>query len=95
MILQILICGFGIIIYLEIFDCGTGTAKSFVSVANIVLNFLKKRIQYIPMPNNIQKKHYQTFTQANLLQLRKIGYPYSFIDIYTGINKYLNWLNNC
>lgn len=75
-----------------IFDCGTGIATSFESIANIILNFFNnKNIQHIPMPSDLQK-HYQTFTKANSLQLQKIGYPHKFTEINDGIHKYLNWL---
>lgn len=75
-----------------IFDCGTGISRSFTSVVDIILNFFnKKNIEYIPMPQNF-KKHYQTFTKANLLQLKHTGYQTSFVNINDGIHKYLNWL---
>lgn len=78
-----------------IFDCGTGTSASFQYVADTVLNFLKKKhtIKYIPMPKNL-KNHYQTFTKANLLQLKKAGYKHLFTNLNEGINKYLNWLTH-
>lgn len=77
-----------------IFDCGTGIATSFQSIADIVLDFFKKKItlKYIPFPENL-KKHYQIFTKANLLQLQKSGYQFSFINLNTGIYQYLNWLS--
>lgn len=75
-----------------IFDCGTGIAESFESIANIVLKFFNKnKIQYVPMPESLQN-HYQIFTKANLLQLRNIGYQRLFINVNDGIYQYLNWL---
>lgn len=75
-----------------IFDCGTGISKSFAFITKIILNFFhKQKIQYIPIPQNLQK-HYQTFTKANSFQLRNIGYTYPFTKIHNGIHKYLNWL---
>lgn len=76
-----------------IFDCGTGVSNSFEYVANVILSFFNNKglLKYISIPNKLDK-HYQTFTQANIDQLRNIGYVKPFISIKNGIFKYLNWL---
>lgn len=77
-----------------VFDCGTGVANSFEYIANIVLSFFNQGLlKYIPMPNEINE-HYQIFTQANIDQLRNLGYVKSLINVKNGIFKYLNWLIN-
>lgn len=58
-----------------IFDCGTGLVESFEYVANTVLNFFnKKTIQYVPMPQNLQK-HYQFFTKSKYFSTKKCRVP--------------------
>lgn len=75
-----------------VFDCGTGIAHSFEYISDIVLKFFNKNLfKYIPMPDKLYK-HYQTFTQANIDQLRHVGYEKSFMNLKNGIHKYLNWL---
>ncbi|WP_395480125.1 ADP-glyceromanno-heptose 6-epimerase [Candidatus Curculioniphilus buchneri] len=77
-----------------IFNCGTGQAETFQTIANAVLDYHKKEtIEYISFPKNL-KGVYQTYTQANLNKLRSSGYNRSFTTINTGIVEYLNWLNN-
>ena len=56
-----------------IFNCGTGRAESFQSVADAVLDYHKKgEIDYIPFPEHL-KGRYQSFTQADLTKFRKTG----------------------
>lgn len=77
-----------------IFDCGTGIANSFEYIANIVLKFFNKNLlKYMPMPHQLYK-HYQTFTRANINQLKDIGYENLFINVKNGIYQYLSWLKN-
>ncbi|SNC59151.1 ADP-glyceromanno-heptose 6-epimerase [Sodalis endosymbiont of Henestaris halophilus] len=76
-----------------IFNCGTGQAESFCSVANTVVSYHKKgQLEYIPFPKKLQKK-YQTYTQADLTQMRKAGYNNKFKTVYDGVIEYLGWLN--
>ncbi|QOI11336.1 ADP-glyceromanno-heptose 6-epimerase [Blochmannia endosymbiont of Colobopsis nipponica] len=76
-----------------IFNCGTGTPKSFQSIADIVLNFYKKNdITYIDVPNLINKQ-YQTFTKADITKIRFAGYKKTFKQIDMGIIEYLKWLD--
>lgn len=76
-----------------IFNCGTGRAESFQTVADAVLNFHKKgEIDYIPFPDKL-KGRYQTFTQADLTKFRKVGCPIEFKSVAEGTTEYMKWLN--
>ncbi|VFP84487.1 ADP-L-glycero-D-manno-heptose-6-epimerase [Candidatus Erwinia haradaeae] len=77
-----------------IFNCGSGYATSFQDVANILLGYHKKNIiEYTPFPDNL-KGCYQEFTEANLSQLRLVGYNQPFQSISEGILDYMEWLNS-
>ena len=77
-----------------IFNCGTGHAESFQAVADAVLDFHQKgEIEYIPFPEQL-KGCYQSFTEADLTNLRKTGCPIQFKNVKEGITEYMKWLNN-
>ncbi|UAJ66236.1 ADP-glyceromanno-heptose 6-epimerase [Candidatus Schneideria nysicola] len=79
-----------------IFNCGTGIAESFQNVAEIILkNFNRSidTIRFIPFSKNMSRKHYQTFTKANLNKLKETGYNKPFKTIKEGIPLYTTWLN--
>lgn len=77
-----------------IYDCGTGVAESFQSISDEVLKFHNiHSIKYIPFPENL-KGYYQTYTKANMNELRSVGYNKSFKTITEGIRTYLNLLNH-
>lgn len=76
-----------------IYNCGTGRAESFQAVADAVLSYHKTgKIDYIPFPENL-KGRYQTYTQADLTQLRAIGCPIKFKTVAEGTIEYMKWLN--
>ena len=76
-----------------IFNCGTGRAESFQSVADAVLNYHQKgEIDYIPFPEHL-KGRYQSFTQADLTKFRKTGCPIEFKTVAQGTTEYMKWLN--
>ena len=76
-----------------IFNCGTGRAESFQSVADAVLDYHKKgEIDYIPFPEHL-KGRYQSFTQADLTKFRKTGCPIEFKTVSQGTTEYMQWLN--
>lgn len=76
-----------------IFNAGTGKAQPFNDVANTVLKWHGKgRINYIPFPDNL-KGRYQSFTEADLTQLRAAGYERKFLTVQQGVHDYLDWLN--
>lgn len=51
----------------------------------------EKKIEYISFPEDLKGK-YQSFTQANLDQLRSAGYLESFHSVEHGVAKYVKWL---
>ncbi|MWN32144.1 ADP-glyceromanno-heptose 6-epimerase [Gilliamella sp. Pra-s65] len=76
-----------------IYNCGTGRAESFQSVADATLKYHKKdEIDYIPFPDHL-KGRYQSFTQADLSKFRKTGCPIEFKTVAEGTTEYMKWLN--
>lgn len=76
-----------------IFNTGTGRAESFNAVANAVIDFHQQgKIQYIPFPENLQGR-YQSFTQADITNLRAAGFDAAFKAVAEGVKSYLEWLN--
>jgi ADP-L-glycero-D-manno-heptose 6-epimerase len=68
-----------------IFNVGTGQARSFNDVANIVIARLGAgAIDYVPVPETVVDK-YQSFTQADLSGLRHAGYAENFSSLEDGI----------
>ena len=77
-----------------IFNLGTGKSRTFNDVAQAVINWNKKgKIKYIDFPEKL-KGAYQSFTEANISKLRKVGYKEDFIDVTEGVNLYLDTLEN-
>jgi ADP-L-glycero-D-manno-heptose 6-epimerase len=90
-----------------IFNLGTGRAQPFNDVAVAVVNAARAAagdaalpleqllrqglIEYIPFPESLVGK-YQSFTQADLTQLRATGCGHAFADVATGVRQYVNWL---
>lgn len=90
-----------------IYNVGTGRSRSFNEVAVAVLNACRRHrgeaqitlaraleageIAYIPMPEALRGK-YQSYTQANLEQLRGAGYAEAFLDIEQGVGNYVDEL---
>lgn len=76
-----------------IFNCGTGRSQTFNDVANAVIAYHKKgEIEYIEFPEHL-KGHYQSFTEANLEQLRAAGCTHQFKTVEEGVQLYMEWLN--
>jgi ADP-L-glycero-D-manno-heptose 6-epimerase len=82
-----------------IFNCGTGRAQSFNEVAAAVINAAngsdssvemlrqKKLIEYIPFPDGLAAR-YQSYTQADLAQLRAAGCAVKFRPVQQGVAEY-------
>ena len=49
-------------------------------------------INYIPFPDDLKGK-YQSFTQADLTNLRAAGYTDPFLTVEEGVAAYVTWLN--
>jgi ADP-L-glycero-D-manno-heptose 6-epimerase len=76
-----------------IFNAGTGRAQTFNDVANAVLAWHGKgRIRYIPFPEQLAGA-YQSYTQADLGQLRAAGCPVEFRPVEQGVSDYLDTLH--
>jgi ADP-L-glycero-D-manno-heptose 6-epimerase len=77
-----------------IYNVGTGRAETFNSVAQAVIKWHKQgEIEYIPFPEHL-KGFYQSYTQADLWDLRQAGYSEDFLNVEQGVTKYLNELNS-
>jgi len=73
-----------------IFNAGTGCAQSFNDVANAVIKWHGKgKIRYVPFPDHL-KGAYQSFTQADLGELRKSGCDVEFRGVEEGVKAYLD-----
>jgi len=83
-----------------IFNCGTGRAQSFNELAAAVINAARggrasaaelaaqRLIEYIPFPRQLAGR-YQSFTEADLTQLRGAGYDGEFMDVAQGVAAYV------
>ena len=73
-----------------IFNAGTGSPQSFNDVANAVIAWHGKgKIRYVPFPEHLQGA-YQSFTQADLTQLRASGCDVEFRAVEVGVKDYLD-----
>ncbi len=76
-----------------IYNTGTGRSQTFNDVANAVLAYHQKgQLEYIPFPEHL-KGCYQSFTEANLDNLRAAGCNHSFKSVEEGVRLYMEWLN--
>jgi ADP-L-glycero-D-manno-heptose 6-epimerase len=90
-----------------VFNCGTGRAQPFNDVAQAVVNSLRADsgmaalnldelveqglIRYIDFPDDL-KGRYQSYTQADLSQLRAAGYDKPFRNVQSGVAQYMKAL---
>lgn len=79
-----------------IFNLGTGKSTSFNDVARAVAAWHKRdfatAVEYIPFPAELRGR-YQSFTEADISQLRTAGYNREFQDVAAGVRNYLDLLN--
>jgi ADP-L-glycero-D-manno-heptose 6-epimerase len=73
-----------------LFNCGTGTTRSWLDLANAVFMAMEKdpKIRFIDMPDAIKDK-YQYYTQADISKLRAAGYSNEFASLEDGIKDYV------
>ena len=73
-----------------IYNLGTGQARSFKDLATAVFQAMDKpvKIDYVPMPDSL-KGQYQYFTEADLANLRKIGYHKKFMPLEDSVQDYV------
>ena len=75
-----------------IYNTGTGRAQSFNDVANAVIQWHGKgKIRYIPFPGHLEGA-YQSYTEADLAQLRASGCDVEFRPVESGVKDYLDQL---
>ncbi len=80
-----------------IFNLGTGNAESFEAMADAVCEWylinkkVDAKIKYIEFPDHL-KGAYQSFTKADISNLRNSGYQNKFFSIKDGVFSYLDYL---
>lgn len=68
-----------------IVNVGTGRSRSFNEIAKTLIKLTENgAIEYIPFPKELEGK-YQSFTEADLTNLRAIGYDAPFTTLEDGI----------
>ena len=76
-----------------IVNCGTGRSRSFNDVANaLIAAHGSGRIEYVPLPEGLAER-YQSFTEADLGGLRRLGYDKPFLDVEEGVRRYYRSLS--
>ena len=91
-----------------IYNCGTGASQTFNDVAVATVNAVRSAegagaglgleelksqgiIEYVTFPDGLKDK-YQSFTEADLTQLRECGYAEPFATVEQGVERYVEWL---
>ncbi|RMF98808.1 MAG: ADP-glyceromanno-heptose 6-epimerase [Gammaproteobacteria bacterium] len=75
-----------------IFNAGTGRSQTFNEVARAVIAWHGHgKIRYVPFPDELRGS-YQSFTEADLTELRAAGYSAAFVDVEEGVRRYLDAL---
>ena len=75
-----------------IFNLGTGKSHSFNDMADAVIQWHGKGEKtYVPFPDHL-KGRYQSFTEADISNLRAAGYDEDFNTVAQGVFHYLDWL---
>ena len=90
-----------------IFNCGTGRSQTCNEVAVATINAIRKRdnkspltltemkeeglILYVPFPDGLRER-YQSFTEADLTQLRRSGCDVQMCDVNAGVDAYIDFL---
>lgn len=78
-----------------IFNVGTGKARSFNDIARGLIQVLGRgEIEYKPFPEELAGK-YQSFTEADLTDLRGAGYKGSFTSLEDGIAMAVEGYRQC
>jgi ADP-L-glycero-D-manno-heptose 6-epimerase len=75
-----------------VFNVGTGRSRSFNEVARVIIDWHGRgAIRYVPFPERLAGS-YQSFTEADLTELRAAGYNRQFLSLEEGIPRYLEVL---
>ena len=76
-----------------IVNAGSGVCSTWNELANAVIDTVGAgRIEYIPFPEGMKGK-YQLGTQADLTQLRSLGYEREFVSLKDGVYDYLSTMD--
>ncbi|MFI5280788.1 MAG: ADP-glyceromanno-heptose 6-epimerase [Gemmatimonadales bacterium] len=76
-----------------IVNCGTGRSRSFNDVARaLIAAHGSGKIEYVPLPDGLAER-YQSFTEADLTGLRRLGYEAPFTDVEEGVRRYYRSLS--
>jgi ADP-L-glycero-D-manno-heptose 6-epimerase len=73
-----------------LFNVGTGTARTFKDLGEIIFRALGKepRLEYVPLPEALRGK-YQYFTKAPMDKLRQAGYKAPMTSLEDGVTYYV------
>jgi len=75
-----------------IFNVGTGAAETFNALADAVIAWHGSGAKrYVPFPPGLIDA-YQSFTEADIKQLRAVGYTAQFMNVTAGVTAYLDRL---
>jgi ADP-L-glycero-D-manno-heptose 6-epimerase len=90
-----------------IFNLGTGKAQTFNEVAAATVNAVRESrgeerldvaqmrsqslLAYTSFPAGLKDK-YQSYTQADISELRRAGYAAPFLNVEQGVGRYVKWL---
>lgn len=74
----------------DIFNLGSGCARTFLDLAKAVFSALghAEQIEFVPTPEQIRES-YQYFTEANMEKLRAAGYQDPFFSLEDGVKDYV------
>lgn len=74
----------------DIYNIGTGKARSFYDLADNTFKSMKKttNIEFVDMPIDIRDK-YQYFTEAKMAKIRSVGYNKTFYTLEEGVKDYV------
>ncbi len=76
-----------------VYNVGTGKSQTFNDVAKAVLSYHGTgKLEYIDFPEHL-KGCYQSYTEADLDNLRKMGCDTQFKSVEQGVKLYMQWLN--
>ncbi|MBU0468549.1 MAG: ADP-glyceromanno-heptose 6-epimerase [Candidatus Omnitrophica bacterium] len=78
-----------------IFNVGTGKARTWNALAKALFIAVDKsvNIKYVEMPESLRQK-YQYFTQADMENLRSVGYSDPFTSLEDAIKDYVEFLKD-
>lgn len=77
-----------------IFNAGTGKARSFFEIAQVMKSLHGSgEIENFAIPDDLQGK-YQKFTEADLDNLRRAGFNEEFVSLEDGLRQYYNLLSS-